>query len=132
MARRGQGPTKPACWRWKPPADIGAVLLTEEMRRDWLERNGKIPRLRKYAEQMPEQAQWRLLLGWHRFRCAMCGKSVRDDSRLVKDHDHETGLIRGLLCYPCNIIEGRSGGDVIDKYRERPPAVICGVRLIYA
>jgi Autographiviridae endonuclease VII len=31
--------------------------------------------------------------------CGSCGKS---GERLVVDHDHETGKIRGLLCQACN------------------------------
>lgn len=34
-------------------------------------------------------------------RCAICNKS-EDTAKLVIDHDHETGVIRGLLCQPCN------------------------------
>lgn len=33
--------------------------------------------------------------------CAIC-KTVPNDISLHVDHDHETGLIRGLLCFPCN------------------------------
>ncbi len=32
--------------------------------------------------------------------CAICGKAP--ESRLVVDHNHETGKIRGLLCSHCN------------------------------
>lgn len=39
-------------------------------------------------------------------RCAICGTSdprARSAvTRLAVDHDHETGAVRGLLCFPCN------------------------------
>lgn len=36
-------------------------------------------------------------------RCGMCGVKTR----LVIDHDHGSGLVRGLLCSGCNTCEGR-------------------------
>ena len=34
--------------------------------------------------------------------CAICGKRRPDERTLHVDHDHETGEIRGLLCFRCN------------------------------
>lgn len=35
-------------------------------------------------------------------RCGICGTGPSDDRRLDRDHDHKTGLPRGLLCWACN------------------------------
>lgn len=48
------------------------------------------------------QAQYEELLSQH-VGCWICGYVPRQGyRRLSVDHDHKTGLIRGLLCYRCN------------------------------
>jgi len=37
-------------------------------------------------------------------RCAICGQK----SKLCVDHNHKTGVVRGLLCYQCNSFIGRT------------------------
>jgi hypothetical protein len=34
--------------------------------------------------------------------CAICGEARPEERTLHVDHDHETGAIRGLLCFRCN------------------------------
>lgn len=40
--------------------------------------------------------------------CEICG----DDVKLVIDHCHETGYLRGVLCNRCNILLGAAKDDV--------------------
>lgn len=38
--------------------------------------------------------------------CAICQRATGKTKRLAVDHDHDTGLVRGLLCGPCNKMVG--------------------------
>ncbi len=67
---------------------------------------------------------YEVLRHWQGGRCAMCG--LRD--RLVMDHDHTTGLIRGWLCRSCNGLEATSGHPKWDEWRGGAnPAAMLGV-----
>lgn len=62
--------------------------------------------------------------------CAVCGE-VR--MRLRIDHDHDTGLVRGLLCNGCNISEGRDfRAPWFERYRANPPAARLGLAVQYS
>ena len=43
--------------------------------------------------------------------CAICKQEPGTDISLHVDHDHETGRIRGLLCFTCNNALGDFEGD---------------------
>jgi Autographiviridae endonuclease VII len=68
-------------------------------------------------------------------KCAICGRMPNGENhveqRLVIDHDHETGDIRGLLCNNCNSGMGIIGDseehlqaalDYLVRYRKRKEA----------
>ncbi|MEV0830935.1 MULTISPECIES: endonuclease domain-containing protein [Streptosporangiaceae] len=91
--------TIPACWEW--PLPEGEVGTDS-------------------------YAQHERLISWQNYRCAICGGQTYD---MVMDHDHVTNLVRGYLCRSCNTREGFGGGPIFDRYRDRHPTVILGVKI---
>lgn len=59
-------------------------------------------------------------------RCYICKTANGSARRLAVDHDHETGLVRGLLCGPDNLMIGRLrvlGLVNALEYLHNPPAI---------
>ena len=55
--------------------------------------------LRKYGLSYNEWSEmWESQEG----KCAICGESFKSPSDACVDHDHKTGVVRGLLCTKCN------------------------------
>lgn len=49
------------------------------------------------------EEEYRLILYEQRGRCGACNRQQSEfKTRLAVDHDHRTGVVRGLLCYHCN------------------------------
>lgn len=48
--------------------------------------------------------EYEMMLDWQGNRCAICAVSfdTLESKDIHVDHDHETGDVRGILCYPCN------------------------------
>jgi hypothetical protein len=48
-------------------------------------------------------------------KCPIC-RSEQPPGKLVVDHDHETGKIRGLLCHKCNLLAGHIENNLDKMY----------------
>lgn len=48
------------------------------------------------------QEQYNEMLNAQGGRCAICGSSDHGSKNWHVDHDHETGVVRGILCQGCN------------------------------
>ncbi|QMP84432.1 endonuclease VII [Streptomyces phage Dagobah] len=64
--------------------------------------------------------------------CAICRRATGATRKLSVDHDHKTGLARGLLCRPCNDLLGhlrddREAARRIYQYLTHPPAQHLGI-----
>jgi Recombination endonuclease VII len=66
--------------------------------------------------------EWRSRQNGH---CKLCGHEISGKSAHT-DHDHETGQLRDMLCYPCNQGLGcfkddpgllRAAADYIERHR---------------
>ena len=102
-ARRKVDGMAPACWGWETPASSS------------------------HRGAYPDVAGLDAIEEWQAGRCAICSS----EGGLVTDHDHATGLVRGLLCQGCNIAEAFRSVGPYRRCRERPPATILGVRARY-
>lgn len=73
-------------------------------------------------------ADYQTMLDEQKGVCAICKqteqaktrKGAEKSRRLAVDHDHQTGKIRGLLCYRCNTVLGNVGdnADILEAASE--------------
>jgi len=67
--------------------------------------NGK-PQRRRNRHKLSQEAE-AILYEVNGSRCWICG--IEEGAKLLCfDHDHSSGLVRGLLCTPCNLVLGNS------------------------
>ncbi len=62
-------------------------------------------------------SEYELLAEKQNGQCGICGKQTYDvgGRRLAVDHNHDSGKIRGLLCYGCNIVIGHCSISVLEN-----------------
>ena len=69
--------------------------------------NADWQRLKKYG--LDRQSYQELLIK-QKGKCVLCLREFSSTPHI--DHDHETGKVRGLLCYPCNSGLGQFEDDI--------------------
>lgn len=75
----------------------------------WNKENAEYVRQRRILKQYGISADdLRKLDEMRKDGCQICGQKTR----LCIDHDHSTGMIRGLLCIPCNRSLGNFGDNL--------------------
>lgn len=76
-------------------------------------------------------SEYNTLLAQQGGRCAVCQVATGKARRLAVDHDHATGLVRGLLCKSCNfILLGRWPREALIRavaYLDETPASLLGI-----
>jgi hypothetical protein len=55
--------------------------------------------------------QYDIMLQEHQEGCAVCRQPCQTGRQLGVDHNHKTGMNRGLLCYKCNLALGYLNED---------------------
>ena len=111
------------CGQFKPPSEFGKTRngpdgLQRWCKECWHEYNRR-PEVRARMRKRRQQSKFKMQIRKGNLRrhygitpeeydrlfdtqggkCAICGELPR---RLVVDHNHETGKVRGLLCFKCN------------------------------
>lgn len=69
--------------------------------------NGRIQRFKKYGI---TEEHFEEMLSYQNNKCWICQKEFEFSPHI--DHDHVTGEVRGLLCYPCNSAIGNLQEDL--------------------
>jgi len=97
----------PKCEKWLPLGDFGTNAHRLSGKTDRCKNCLHDEYYKNEYDLSPEQHAF--MLRGQGGGCAICGSQ----SRLCVDHSHETGVIRGLLCIPCNVMLGRFNDDPI-------------------
>ena len=107
----------------------------KKLRREWKRKNRhsvKGTSIRKYGMSVDDMI---MLLRDQEHKCAICGHSDSTKKQVFPciDHDHESGLVRGILCSLCNHALGQLRDSIPNllsaiEYLKNPPAAKHGFK----
>jgi hypothetical protein len=92
--------------------------------KNWRDKNPE--KVRAQRKRRREKARWQRLLKTYGITreeynnmlfvqgglCALCGEPPEEGKTLCVDHDHDTDVVRSLLCCKCNFALGSFRGDL--------------------
>lgn len=88
--------------------EANCELLRQKSRRYKTSRNAVLQRHRQLRSLYHmDPVEYERLFTLQNGQCAICGKPPAAKKRFLSvDHDHQTGRVRGLLCFHCNLALG--------------------------
>lgn len=84
-------------------------VANREKRNAYFRSRSRLVKLRKYGLSLD---QFKNMVREQEGRCAICRKPFKNSSDIHVDHCHQTGAVRGLLCFLCNQGIGKFKDDV--------------------
>jgi hypothetical protein len=89
-----------SCGRWKPASKFNTAAGGKRLRSKC---KACINRKRRLSQYNLTDEEYVALLQAQDYRCGICGVLHNTSrGRLCVDHDHESGKVRGMLCFYCN------------------------------
>jgi hypothetical protein len=88
--------------------------------KEWKQKNPEKVLDKRYKERYGiTYSEYKSMLASQNFKCLLCDIEQKDarQGKLVVDHNHKTGEVRGLLCHNCNCALGhfKDNIDVLNK-----------------
>lgn len=131
QARRGDPPPKNP----RPAPYPGPRCASHDRQKKRLAKAGAHERRVQKTYGLKPGQYWEI----YRFQgstCAICRRATGASRNLSVDHDHKTGLVRGLLCRPCNDMLGQARDEAAffvraAQYLNRPPARELGIEAVH-
>lgn len=81
--------------------------------RDWARRNPDLVRNKQLKTRYGiTLVQWKRLFKKQGSCCALCKTDNPGKRDWATDHDHVTGVVRGILCHRCNLLLGWLGDNI--------------------
>jgi hypothetical protein len=84
-------------WQVANPERVKATRKAARTRRRAIDRDARLQRVFGLTS-----SQYEAMLADQGGGCALCGRAPQPGRSLHVDHHHETGVVRGLLCFRCN------------------------------
>jgi len=122
---------------WKPrPAPHPGPRCATHWREEKKRRKGSTHEKRVQTEYGLGAGDYDRLYEFQGGVCFICRRANGRTRKLSVDHDHKTGLVRGLICRPCNSLLGHLRDDAgaahrIAQYLLDPPARRMGLVAVH-